>query len=205
MRLSSRMAAVVLGAALTGVAGAPALAASGADRDCGDFASQAEAQATLDADPSDPNRLDGDDDGRACEAFDYPSSGGSTDPSGDTSGSADGSSSASGDRDCEDFSSQQEAQAYYEGQAGDPDRLDDDDDGQACEAYAYAATGQGGSGGGEPGGGDGEMVMPSGGVDTGVGGAADSADAGLLAAGGALALAGAGGVVVVRRRQAPRS
>lgn len=37
------------------------------DLNCDDFATQAEAQATLDADPSDPNNLDADDDGIACE------------------------------------------------------------------------------------------------------------------------------------------
>ena len=35
---------------------------------CDDFATQADAQAVLDADPSDPNNLDADDDGIACEA-----------------------------------------------------------------------------------------------------------------------------------------
>jgi competence protein ComEC len=35
---------------------------------CGDFASQADAQAVLRADPSDPNRLDADRDGVACES-----------------------------------------------------------------------------------------------------------------------------------------
>lgn len=34
---------------------------------CSDFRSQAEAQAVLRADPRDPNRLDGDRDGVACE------------------------------------------------------------------------------------------------------------------------------------------
>lgn len=37
------------------------------DLDCGDFATQGEAQAELDADPSDPHGLDADDDGVACE------------------------------------------------------------------------------------------------------------------------------------------
>ena len=41
-----------------------------ADRDCGDFASQAEAQAFFEnAGPGDPHRLDGDGDGIACEAL----------------------------------------------------------------------------------------------------------------------------------------
>lgn len=50
------------------------------DRDCPDFSSQAEAQAALDADPSDPQRLDADNDGIACETeFGEPSnSGGSS-------------------------------------------------------------------------------------------------------------------------------
>lgn len=54
---------------------APAYAQQGDDPrvglDCDDYGSQAEAQAALDADPSDPNVLDEDDDGEACETFDY--------------------------------------------------------------------------------------------------------------------------------------
>jgi hypothetical protein len=37
------------------------------DLNCGDFADPADAQAVLVADPSDPNNLDGDNDGRACD------------------------------------------------------------------------------------------------------------------------------------------
>jgi Excalibur calcium-binding domain len=37
------------------------------DYDCDEFDNQAEAQAVLRADPTDPNRLDGDWDGIACE------------------------------------------------------------------------------------------------------------------------------------------
>ena len=36
-------------------------------RDCPDFSTQPEAQAVLEADPSDPNNLDDDNDGIACE------------------------------------------------------------------------------------------------------------------------------------------
>ena len=40
------------------------------DRDCGDFATQAEAQAFYEqAGPADPHRLDGDGDGRVCESL----------------------------------------------------------------------------------------------------------------------------------------
>lgn len=43
--------------------------ASAQDLDCPDFATQGEAQAVLAADPSDPNRLDANGDGVACESF----------------------------------------------------------------------------------------------------------------------------------------
>jgi len=44
-----------------------AAAQESADLDCDDFATQADAQTELDADPSDPNGLDADSDGIACE------------------------------------------------------------------------------------------------------------------------------------------
>ena len=43
--------------------------ASAADLNCSDFATQAQAQATYDANPADPNNLDQDDDGIACETL----------------------------------------------------------------------------------------------------------------------------------------
>ena len=49
--------------------------ASAADLDCDDYPNQAAAQAALDADPSDPNDLDADDDGQACESYAYASNG----------------------------------------------------------------------------------------------------------------------------------
>ncbi len=45
------------------------------DLDCADFSSQAEAQAEFDRGASDPHRLDADNDGQACEEFDYGGSG----------------------------------------------------------------------------------------------------------------------------------
>jgi hypothetical protein len=63
-RRTTAAAGVLFTAALsfgfTGTAGA-------ADLNCSDFASQAEAQATYDATPGDPNGLDSDKDGVACE------------------------------------------------------------------------------------------------------------------------------------------
>ncbi|SFW51518.1 excalibur calcium-binding domain-containing protein [Amycolatopsis australiensis] len=40
-----------------------------ADRDCSDFQYQEDAQAVLDRDPADPNHLDEDKDGKACESL----------------------------------------------------------------------------------------------------------------------------------------
>jgi hypothetical protein len=68
-------------AALVGTLVLATSASAQADLDCDDFGSQAEAQAELDSDPSDPHRLDADDDGQACEAFDYPAASGSGDES----------------------------------------------------------------------------------------------------------------------------
>jgi micrococcal nuclease len=39
------------------------------DYDCSHFDSQEQAQQVLETDPSDPHRLDGDDDGTACESL----------------------------------------------------------------------------------------------------------------------------------------
>jgi hypothetical protein len=75
------LAALVM-AALATFAG-PA-AAQEADLDCKDFNSQAEAQAKLEADRSDPHRLDADNDGQACEAFPYAQAGGQDQPAGGT-------------------------------------------------------------------------------------------------------------------------
>jgi LPXTG-motif cell wall-anchored protein len=50
---------------------APAAFAQANDQNCKDFDSQAEAQAHLDANKSDPDRLDGDNDGQACDNFNY--------------------------------------------------------------------------------------------------------------------------------------
>ena len=103
---------------------APALAQD--DLDCASFGSQAEAQAELERDRSDPNNLDADDDGVACETYDYGSNG--------------GSGGGGADLDCANFSSQAEAQAEYDSDPTDPNGLDADDDGEACEEYDYGAN-----------------------------------------------------------------
>jgi hypothetical protein len=62
---------LVLSAALLGMSLAPSTAAA-TDYDCADFANQAEAQEYLL--PGDPYRLDGDNDGKACEDLPCPCS-----------------------------------------------------------------------------------------------------------------------------------
>jgi hypothetical protein len=64
--------------ALVVVAGLGLAAGAGARQnlyDCGDFATQAEAQAALDADPVDPHHLDADGGGIACEPYSDPEDG----------------------------------------------------------------------------------------------------------------------------------
>jgi micrococcal nuclease len=88
------------------------------DKDCGDFRSQAEAQAELERDASDPNNLDGDSDGEACETYPYGAGGGG---------------GGGGDLDCADFATHGEAQRELAKDRTDPNNLDADDDGRACE------------------------------------------------------------------------
>ena len=73
MRLRTSAAATAL--ATAGLTLALTGTASAADLDCDDFATQAEAQASFTATPGDPNDLDRDDDGQACENFEYAASG----------------------------------------------------------------------------------------------------------------------------------
>jgi hypothetical protein len=97
------------------------------------------------------------------------------------------------DKDCADFSSQAEAQAYFDANGGSTtnnvDNLDADHDGQACETFDYGGTGGGGATGGDggTGGDDGELPF-TGPNDT------------LLPAGTALLVAGLALVGVTRYR-----
>jgi LPXTG-motif cell wall-anchored protein len=49
---------------------------------------------------------------------------------------------AADDKNCDDFSSQEEAQNYYESNDpdADPSGLDRDNDGEACETYSYSGS-----------------------------------------------------------------
>lgn len=110
------------------------------------------------------------------------------------------------DRDCADFSSQQEAQAAFGEQSGDPERLDADNDNIACESLAGNAESppaEGSTGAQGPsadGGGEDSGAAPVGGVETGHGGMADHGSNMAVPAGlTGLALLAAGGVVALRR------
>jgi hypothetical protein len=179
------LGATVLTAGLIGLGGAPAMASGLSDLyNCDDFSSQEEAQATFEAsDDSDPNGLDDDDDGVACETL--PSNGG--EPVG----------SAPLDDIilyCSDLESPEAAQAELDGDPGQAATLDPNGNGVACDSSGEVQTSNLSDDGD-----DDQMVTPKGGVDAGAGGLATDTT-GLYAAGGALALAGAGGLVLLRRR-----
>lgn len=99
MRLRTSVAVAVVFAAVTVPMTGTALAA---DVDCADFPTQAQAQAVLVADPSDPNNLDGNRNGTACEDHAFPgapAAAGTTAPQVDTTpaggvAAGDGSSDA---------------------------------------------------------------------------------------------------------------
>lgn len=69
--LKRTLTTALLATVMVGAMTAPAFAQS-RDLDCKDFTSQAAAQANLDANRSDPNRLDQDGDGKACETYTGP-------------------------------------------------------------------------------------------------------------------------------------
>ncbi len=106
-----------------------------------------------------------------------------------------------GDLDCADFATQAEAQAELQAHPGDPNNLDRDNDGVACETHF--GMGDGGDGDDNADGGNVDQdngTAPGAGVDTGAGGTAASTDLALpLGATGLVFLAG--GAILMRRRQ----
>ena len=229
-RSAAALAVATLLAAVTALLVLPGIAHA-KDHDCRDFATQEDAQAYFDAQSGDPDNLDSNGDGVACESLPRRSSGGPTTAttttttttkttptatttsataapvgystattttstteettastttstttattSGSDSGSGSNSDSdsesdsesdsdddssssdtAGDDRDCADFASQADAQAALVADLSDPDHLDADVDGIACEDHFGDAGQQ-------------VQVHPSGGVDTG-GGPADA-------------------------------
>ena len=103
---------------------------SGVDYDCRDFRSQAHAQAVLRADPSDPNGLDHDRDGIACEGNPSPRD---LVPVARDFDPRDWAVSGKDLYNCDAFLSQAEAQAVLRVNPRDPNRLDTNRNGIACE------------------------------------------------------------------------
>lgn len=118
---------------------------------CLEFADQADAQAVLRADPSDPNHLDSNHDGVACPALAPPKD--TTPVQAVVTGfrcdrysprsarcpqpwrrfdPADSVQSQVDEYDCSDYASQADAQAVLRYEPEDPNRLDSDHDGIAC-------------------------------------------------------------------------
>ncbi|GAB3198196.1 hypothetical protein GCM10027261_25090 [Geodermatophilus arenarius] len=115
-----------------------------------------------------------------------------------------GTASAAPDRDCPDFASQAEAQAAFDAVPGDPERLDDDNDGIACESYAYAATGAGAPAAVTPApatSGGQVATRPAGAVAAGDGSSSDEGSSLPFVLGG-VAFVAAGGAAVAARRTA---
>ena len=123
-------------------ASSPAKSPSSGDLDCSDFGTREQAQQVLDDDPSDPNDLDGNSDGEACEslpqeaaqpnAVPQPTQQPVPQPAPQPQPASQLTPAVpqGGDVDCSDFGSSAEAQPYL--LPGDPNRLDADGDGQSC-------------------------------------------------------------------------
>ena len=109
------------------------------DQNCSDFDTWAEAQAFFESEggpASDPHRLDGDGDGIACQSLPGAPSKGST-----SKPEPNPTPKPKDTRNCSDFDTWQEAQAFFESEGGpgsDPHRLDRNDDGIACESLPGA-------------------------------------------------------------------
>lgn len=114
-----------------------------------------------------------------------------------------GTANAATDRDCPDFASQADAQAAFDAVPGDPERLDADNDGQACEEYAYAAATSSAAGTGNTNNSQ-VSTRPAGAVAAGDGSSSETGSVLPFVLGGA-ALAAAGGAAVAARRSARAS
>ena len=117
-----------------------------------------------------------------------------------------GTANAAPDRDCPDFASQADAQAAFDAVPGDPERLDADNNGIACEDQQYApassASGQSAATSSAATTSDSQVsTRPVGAVAAGDGSASEGGSALPYVLGGA-ALAAAGGAAVAARRSA---
>ena len=115
------------------------------DRNCSDFSTWSEAQSFFESEggpASDPHRLDGDGDGVACQSL--PGAPGKTAPTPASATPTPTTAPASEtfeDKNCSDFDTWTEAQAFFESEGGpdsDRHRLDRDKDGIVCESLPGA-------------------------------------------------------------------
>ncbi|MDT7743436.1 MAG: hypothetical protein QOE59_2514 [Actinomycetota bacterium] len=151
--------AAVLGLGAGPLVGIASAAPAAVDYNCKDFTYQEDAQAKLL--PGDPYRLDADHDGVACQDLPHRGSSAPTKPvtspttpaapdtehtgtqhtgtasRGTSSSPARTTRPAITDLDCHDFTSRTQAQRVLDRDHSDPNRLDADHDGVACESYAY--------------------------------------------------------------------
>lgn len=115
-------------------------APGGEDLNCEDFGSPEEAQAVLDADASDPNGLDADGDGLACnESISAPPTQAEEGQDLDCVGLLEAESTP--EQAASPEAAQEQAQAVLAGDPTDPNGLDADGDGLACE-FEESPTGQ---------------------------------------------------------------
>ena len=134
------LSALVLSAVLV-VLGSTGAVAQSDDRSCEDVQFQQDARAGLDADPSNPDDLDSDGGGAACDelagrssAAEEPGSTSSTTAASPSTVLPSISLAQSTDLECSDFTFQEDAQDELSLDPSDPYDLDgDDNDGVACE------------------------------------------------------------------------
>jgi hypothetical protein len=170
------------------------------DKNCSDFTYQEDAQAVYDAVPGDPNGLDADNDGVACESL--PKRPVTQEPTPTPEPTPEPTPTPTtppvvaphgDDKDCKDFATQAAAQAVLDADRSDPNRLDADHDGYACETKF----------GDKPSGSQ-VKVKPVGGVATGGGGTSSDDSGVFIALGGFVLVGAAAGTVLVARRRASR-
>ena len=127
--------------ALVAVALDPApLLAQDTPLDCTAFASIEEANDYYAENPDAATALDDDGDGQACEVYFGLEAREGEDGAAQTDGeAADTAQESDGDLDCEDFATQEEAQATFDADAADPNNLDPNGDGIACALLPLAA------------------------------------------------------------------
>lgn len=135
------MKRLVIAAAIIMLGALPAAAQQ--DRfNCEDYETQAAAQRNLDRNPDDPNRLDANNNGQACEEFfEGTDGGGAAVPNRERPAQEDIAQPAPADRfDCADFTSQARPQRILERIPSDPHGLDANGDGVACDEFFPADT-----------------------------------------------------------------